>query len=103
MANSTNAYRVTQNYFDPFGRVFHTKRDGLRASWTGRDDVCDAVEEDVFRSYLTTSGTLHGHDRFGNRVATTNALGDAVRFAYDANRRLAFCRSAADHKRSVAK
>ncbi|MBR3085389.1 MAG: RHS repeat-associated core domain-containing protein [Kiritimatiellae bacterium] len=87
---TTNSTGTTQSFFDAYGRVFYTEHDGRSVDWIGRNDFGDTEEYDTFyawRDYVHAD--FHAYDIFGNRVATTNALGDTTFCEYDAENRLA--------------
>ena len=76
---------TTRSFFDPYGRVFYTERDGRSVDWIGRDDVGDVVEYDTFHARGDSIyAEFYGYDSSGNRIAATNALGAVTACAYDA-------------------
>ncbi|MBP5543276.1 MAG: RHS repeat protein, partial [Kiritimatiellae bacterium] len=78
----------TRHFFDPYGRAFFKTLNNRRVDAYGRNDCGDIEEYAVFRAKVDWLSDLHAYDIFGNRVATTNALGDTTFFAYDAANRL---------------
>ena len=81
---------TTSCFFDPYGRVFYTEKDGRSVDWIGRNDFGDVVEYDTFHSEGNSYyAEFYGYDSFGNRIAATNALGAVTYSAYDAENRLA--------------
>ena len=82
---TTSPAGTARSFFDPYGRVFYTERDGRSVDWIGRDDVGDVVEYDVFHARGDgVYAEFYGYDSFGNRIAATNALGAVTVCAYDA-------------------
>jgi RHS repeat-associated protein len=80
---------TTSCFFDPYGRVFYTEKDGRSVDWIGRNDFGDVVEYDTFHSEGNSYyAEFYGYDSFGNRIAATNALGAVTSSAYDAANRL---------------
>ena len=80
---------TTSSFFDPYGLVYYTERDGRRNNWTGRNALGDIVEHDVF--HLPHNGEydeFYAYDVFGNRVVTTNALNGVTTSTYDMDGRL---------------
>ncbi len=81
---------TTSNFFDPFGRVFYTEKDGRSVDWIGRNDYGDAEEFDTFyASDGNVYAEFYGYNNFGNRIVATNALGAVTVSAYDTANRLA--------------
>ncbi|MGN0845531.1 MAG: RHS repeat domain-containing protein, partial [Kiritimatiellia bacterium] len=81
---------TTSCFFDPFGRVFYTEKDGRSKDWIGRNDFGDVVEYDTFHSEGNAYyAEFYGYDSLGNRIAATNALGAVTSSAYDAANRIA--------------
>ena len=81
---------TTSCFFDPYGRVFYTEKNGRSVDWIGRNDFGDVVEYDTFHSEGNSYyAEFYGYDSFGNRIAATNALGAVTYSAYDAANRLA--------------
>ncbi len=81
---------TTSNFFDPYGRVFYTEKDGRSVDWIGRNDYGDVEEYDTFHSEGNAYyAEFYGYDSFGNRIVATNALGAVTSSAYDAANRLA--------------
>ena len=82
---TTSPAGTARSFFDPYGRVFYTERDGRSVDWIGRDDVGDVVEYDVFHARGDNIyAEFYGYDSSGNRIAATNALGAVTACAYDA-------------------
>ena len=82
---TTTPAGTARSFFDPYGRVFYTERDGRSVDWIGRDDVGDVVEYDVFHARGDgVYAEFYGYDSSGNRIAATNALGAVTVCAYDA-------------------
>ena len=79
----------TRHFFDPYGRAFFKTHDNRRVDAYGRNDCGDIEEHAVFRAKVDWLLDFHAYDIFGNRIATTNALGDTTFYAYDAANRLA--------------
>ncbi|MGN0833896.1 MAG: RHS repeat domain-containing protein, partial [Kiritimatiellia bacterium] len=81
---------TTSSFFDPYGRVFYTEKDGRSVDWIGRNDYGDVEEYDVFHARGdNVYAEFYGYDSFGNRIVATNALGAMTTSAYDAANRLA--------------
>ena len=75
-------------FFDPYGRVFYTEKDGRSVDWIGRNDYGDVVEYDAFHSSGdNVYAEFYGYDSFGNLIVATNALGAVTFSAYDADNR----------------
>ena len=86
---TTTEAGTTSNFFDPYGRVFYTEKDGRSVDWIGRNDFGDVEEYDTFHSAGDNYyAEFYGYDSFGNRVVATNALGAVTTSAYDAAHRL---------------
>ena len=87
---TTTSAGTTTNFFDPYGRVFYTEKDGRSVDWIGRNDCGDVEEYDTFHSEGNAYyAEFYGYDSFGNRIVATNALGAVTYSAYDAENRLA--------------
>ncbi len=87
---TTASAGTTTSFFDPFGRVFYTEKDGRSVDWIGRNNFGDVVEYDTFHSEGNSYyAEFYGYDSFGNRIAATNALGAVTSSAYDAANRIA--------------
>ena len=87
---TTTSAGTTTNFFDPYGRVFYTEKDGRSVDWIGRNDCGDVEEYDTFHSEGNAYyAEFYGYDSLGNRIAATNALGAVTYSAYDAENRLA--------------
>ena len=87
---TTTSAGTTTNFFDPYGRVFYTEKDGRSVDWIGRNDCGDVEEYDVFYAWRdNVYAEFYGYDSLGNRIAATNALGVVTYSAYDAENRLA--------------
>ena len=87
---TTTSAGTTTNFFDPYGRVFYTEKDGRSVDWIGRNDYGDVEEYDTFHSEGNAYyAEFYGYDSFGNRIVATNALGAVTYSAYDAENRLA--------------
>ena len=87
---TTTSAGTTTNFFDPYGRVFYTEKDGRSVDWIGRNDYGDVEEYDTFHSEGNAYyAEFYGYDSFGNRIVATNALGAVTSSAYDAANRLA--------------
>ena len=79
---TTSPAGTARSFFDPYGRVFYTERDGRSVDWIGRGDV---VEYDTFHARGDgVYAEFYGYDSSGNRIAATNALGAVTVCAYDA-------------------
>ena len=86
---TTTPSGTTSNFFDPYGRVFYTEKDGRCVDWIGRNDYGDVEEYDTFHSAGDNYyAEFYGYDKFGNRVVATNALGAVTVSAFDAAHRL---------------
>ena len=87
---TTTSAGTTTNFFDPYGRVFYTEKDGRSVDWIGRNDYGDVEEYDTFHSEGNAYyAEFYGYDSLGNRIVATNAVGAATSSAYDAENRLA--------------
>lgn len=87
---TTTEAGTTSNFFDPYGRVFYTEKDGRSVEWIGRNDFGDIIEYDTFYAKGNNLyAEFYGYDSFGNRNIVTNALGAATSSAYDLAQRLA--------------
>ena len=87
---TTTSAGTTTNFFDPYGRVFYTEKDGRSVDWIGRNDYGDVEEYDTFHSEGNAYyAEFYGYDSLGNRIIATNALGVVTYSAYDAENRLA--------------
>ena len=89
VTETTDSAGTTSSFFDPYGLVYYTERDGRRNDWTGRNALGDIVEHDVF--HLPHNGDydeFYAYDAFGNRVAKTNALNGVTTSTYDMDGRL---------------
>ena len=91
---SSSAGRVC-SYFDPYGRVYHVERDigdgTLRnAEWTGRNSAGDVEELDTFYAPGKSAyvAAFYGYDCMGNRIASTNEIGNVVMRTCDADGRV---------------
>ena len=91
---SSSAGRVC-SYFDPYGRVYHVERDigdgTLRnAEWTGRNGAGDVEELDTFYAPGKSAyvAAFYGYDCMGNRIASTNEIGNVVMRTCDADGRV---------------
>lgn len=81
---------TTSSFFDPYGRVFYTEKDGRSVDWIGRNGFGDVEEYDVFHVRGdNVYAEFYGYDSFGNRIVATNALGAVTTSAYDAANRIA--------------
>ena len=86
---TTTPSGTTSSFFDPYGRVFYTEKDGRSVDWIGRNDYGDVEEYDTFyASGANVYAEFYGYDSFGNRIAATNALGAVTTSAYDSAKRL---------------
>ena len=80
---------TTSNFFDPYGRVFYTEKDGRSVDWIGRNDYGDVEEYDTFfASGDNVYAEFYGYDNFDNRTSATNALGAVTVSTYDLAHRL---------------
>ena len=87
---TTTSAGTTTNFFDPYGRVFYTEKDGRSVDWIGRNDYGDVEEYDTFHSEGNAYyAEFYGYDSLGNRIVATNAVGAVTYSAYDAENRLA--------------
>ena len=87
---TTSPSGTTSSFFDPYGRVFYTEKDGRSVDWIGRNNYGDVEEYDTFHASGTSVyAEFYGYDSFGNRIAATNALGAVTISAYDSANRLA--------------
>ena len=87
---TTTQAGTTSNFFDPYGRVFYTEKDGRSIDWIGRNDYGDVEEYDTFfTSGDNVYAEFYGYDNFGNRTSATNALGAVTVSTYDLAQRLA--------------
>ena len=86
---TTTEAGTTSSFFDPYGRVFYTEKDGRSVDWVGRNDFGDVEEYDTFisNSHCITN-FMAAFDSLGNKISETNALGAVTVSAYDAANRL---------------
>ncbi|MBQ6138036.1 MAG: RHS repeat protein, partial [Kiritimatiellae bacterium] len=85
---------TTRHYLDYFGWVYYVKKAPPGGApkqrfWYVRNSFGDVVEEDTFHSSSSTGYTSRfmSYDSLGRLVSETNAVGDVVTHAYDADGR----------------
>ena len=67
---TTTSAGTTTNFFDPYGRVFYTEKDGRSVDWIGRNDYGDVEEYDTFHSEGNAYyAEFYGYDSFGTPSA----------------------------------
>ena len=95
VTETTDSAGIVRHYYDPYGnRYFSDRRPAGSSEWrrielVERNVVGDIVCEDIFHGRgLNHVSICHAYDTFGNRIATTNALGGVTHYAYDAANRL---------------
>lgn len=66
---TTTSSGTVNGFFDAYGRVFYSEKDGRSVDWIGRNDFGDVEEYDVFHaSGDSVYADFYGYDVFGNRI-----------------------------------